>query len=114
MDWKRGVKSRTVAAERTTWESRCGRYQVILSHIPYAYDQYRGSVHLGYSDIYYAVVKSFIGWDVIHKHLKRGSAERTCEKHETDNSGTGARSVPLPSGGDRKRGPKRSAPGRRT
>ena len=74
-------------AERTTWDSKCREYRVIKSHIPYAYGQYRGSEHLGYEDIFYAMHYSG-AWDIISKHRKRLSAMKACYEHEKHNRRT--------------------------
>ena len=82
MKFKRPKRSRTIAAERRTWESRCKGYRVIESHIPYAFGLYRGAQHLGYSDLYYAMLSTIDGWSIISRHRRRNAAERACERHE--------------------------------
>lgn len=77
MQFKRAVKSRSLAAERRTWESRCRMYRVIESHIPYAFGLYRSSTHLGYNDIYYATYQG----GIISRHRKRHSAVKACNEH---------------------------------
>jgi hypothetical protein len=63
------------------------------SHIFLAYGKYKGSVHLGYSDIYFALnleVGSDLwdeSWQILSKHRKRRSAEKACENHEQESIG---------------------------
>jgi hypothetical protein len=87
MEFKRGLKSRSVAAERMTWESRCQRYRVIHSHIPYGFDKYRGEQHLGLPDVYYATVFTPSGWDIISIHRKRTAAQKACHDHQETRAG---------------------------
>ena len=93
MEFKRAVKSTSIVAERKTWESRCGRYRVMESHIPLAYDKYKAGKHLGYADRYYALHLTY-SWNIIDIYYKRGPAERACEKHEKDRSGASKGSKP--------------------
>ena len=86
MQWKRCKKSKSLVADRNTWESRCQRYRVMQSHIPLAYGKYRGTVHLGYGDIYYALYLTST-WDIISKHQKKKPAEKACENHEQEITG---------------------------
>jgi len=85
MQFKRAVKTKSLVAERATWESRCGRYRVMQSHIPLAYGVYKGGVHQGYRDTFYAL--HLAGrWDIISIHRKRQPAERACDAHQTEHS----------------------------
>jgi hypothetical protein len=87
MEFKRAVKSESLVAERKTWESRCGRYRVMESHIPLAFGKFKAGKHLGYADRYYALHLTYT-WDIIDIYFKRGPAERACEKHEENRLGT--------------------------
>jgi len=78
MEWMRAKKSKSLVAERVTWESRCRQYRVMLSHIPYAHGLYRGGTHLGYRDRVYAMYFN----DIISTHWKKGAAVKACEAHE--------------------------------
>jgi hypothetical protein len=102
MEWKRAVKSESLVAERKTWESRCGRYRVMESHIPLAYDKYKAGKHLGYADRYYALHFTHT-WDILDIYYKRGPAERACEKHDKDRRGTSTPVRSKPSRGTRRK-----------
>jgi len=101
MDFKRARKSRNIVAIRRTWESRCKHYRVIESHIPFAFGKYRGSLHLGYSDRYYATVLDVEGWSIISKHRKRKAAVRACNEHEKNHRGKDQGVGPITSRGNR-------------
>ena len=110
MEWKRCKKSKSLVADRRTWESRCRHYRVMESHITLAFGKYKGSVHLGYADVYYAMhsIPRDCGWDnwweIISKHRKRSSAEKACVKHEQKSTGgTSKRALPHTSGGPRRK-----------
>ena len=90
---KRPKKTTSMVAERKTWRSKCKHYQVMQSHIPFAYDKFKNGKRLGYSDRYYAMYH--VGtWEIISKHTKRRAAERACREHEKRHSGDSQRAGP--------------------
>jgi hypothetical protein len=110
MEWMRCKKSRSMVADRRTWESRCRRYKVMESHITLAYGKYKGSVHCGYADVYYAMHSEPRDggwenyWSILSKHRKRNSAEKACVKHEQETTGgTDKRVRSRTSGGPRRK-----------
>ena len=110
MECMRCKKSESLVAERKTWESRCRRYRVMESHITLAYGKYKGSVHLGYNDVYYAMhsIPRDNGWDnyweIISKHRKKRTAAKACEDHEQKLTGGTSKTVrPGTRGGARRK-----------
>jgi len=71
LNWKsRCRKDQTAAADRKIWETKCGRYRVVFSHIRY------GNV---LSDKWYAEYRVGNGWGIISKHIKKHTAMKACE-----------------------------------
>jgi hypothetical protein len=79
LEWKkRCVKDQTMAADRKIWETKCGRFRVIFSHIRYG----GGAL----PDTYLAMRLEHIenlpepSWSIISRHKKREKAMEACEK----------------------------------
>jgi hypothetical protein len=73
LDWEKECqKDQTVCADRKIWETKCGKYRVIFSHIRYG----EGIL----PDQWYAMELNNKNWDVISKHRKKTAAQKACEK----------------------------------
>jgi hypothetical protein len=79
IQWKtRCKKDQTICADRKTWQSRCGLYQVVFSQIRFGRDLGPKSI----PDVYYAMSRKTTEgiFDIISKHRKKNPAIQSCEK----------------------------------
>lgn len=85
LEWyKRCKRDETQMAERRTWRTKCGHYQVVESNIKYGRKHDRHGNFLGYPIVYLAMVLKDTGWEIISRHRKRGAAVKQLEHyHET-------------------------------
>ena len=81
MIWKEPTESIFDVSERMTWDSECGNYRVVQSHIPFGFGKYRGELHLGYTDRVYAMHLEDGHWNVVSTHRSFKRATLACEKH---------------------------------
>ena len=73
LDWKKRCrKDQTMSADRKIWETRCGKYRLIFSHIRYG----EGIL----PDVWYALELDNGYWEIISKHRKKNTAQKACEK----------------------------------
>lgn len=77
IEWKKRCrKEQTLTSDTKVWETRCGKYRVVFSHIRYG----NGAI----PDVWYAMEYKTDGacpmWDIISKHRKKHTAERAVEK----------------------------------
>jgi len=79
INWKtRCKKDQSAVADRKTWGSKCGLYQVIFSQIRYG----KGLGPKSIPDVYYAMSRSVTDgfFNIISKHRKKNPAIQSCEK----------------------------------
>jgi hypothetical protein len=79
IQWKtRCKKDQTICADRKTWGSKCGLYQVVFSQIRFG----RGLGPKSIPDVYYAMSRKTTDgfFDIISKHRKKNPAIQSCEK----------------------------------
>jgi hypothetical protein len=76
LEWKKRCRrDQTIASDRKIWESRCGLYRVVLSHI-----RYGGGV---LADYFYAQeFEEPRSWQNISHHRKKEPAFRACENRQ--------------------------------
>ena len=69
LDWNtRPRRERTIAAERTIWQTSCGRFRVVRSASLY-----------GLPLVFYALaIGEFGEWRIVGRHRKRGPAIDRC------------------------------------
>ena len=82
LQWKkRCVKDQTAVSDRKIWETKCGRFRVVFSHI-----RYGGGV---LPDSFLAMELEIVPglehpvWGIISRHRKREKAEEACELRAT-------------------------------
>ena len=79
IQWKkRCKKDQTICADRKTWGSRCGLYQVVFSQIRYG----KGLGPQSIPDVYYAMSRKTEDgfFNIISRHRKKNPAIQSCEK----------------------------------
>lgn len=76
---KHPKRDETIMADRRTWKTKCGHYQVVESNIKYGrHKDHRGNF-LGYP-VYYLAMRSEEGiWQIISEHRRRSTAVAQCE-----------------------------------
>jgi len=83
IEWnKRAKKMDTVCSNRRVWFTRCGRYRVDESIIPYGNRKDHNGNYMGYPPIYRALIKRETGWDILSEHRKRKTAVAAVEYYD--------------------------------
>lgn len=76
LEWKQTFRDQTITSDRQIWQSVCGTYRVVCSHIRF------GDLPI----VFYAMVKketpNGFCWDIISKHRKKNPATASVEKYE--------------------------------
>jgi len=77
LEWKKRCKNdTTIVSQRKIWETKCGTYKVIFSHITLG----EGAI----PDTYYAIRVDLTGdrrtETILSRHRKKNPAVKACEK----------------------------------
>ena len=76
LEWKRMRRDQTMTSNRQIWESVCGQYRVIRSHIRY------GDLPIVFYAMKLTESHNRTCWDIISKHRKQNPATAAVEKFE--------------------------------
>lgn len=80
LDWlKRCKRDESMVAERRTWKTRCGHYQVVESNIKYGRSYDAQGNYLGYPPSYRAMVCRDSSWYTLSTHRTRKAAVKQLE-----------------------------------